>query len=185
MGQARTARQGRRERRSGHTERPLGRGMRTHDAVQPIVHRVRDTSTHRTHTRTHGSAHTLKLRGSVYDAPQPASSLAQAPHQKNPCAMRLSRDGTASAQELGTFLRKALGARGRVRVVFCPGMGGRGHADKFWYLWSQLGMETESWTRFAEGGQGFNSFEVEAQPRTHPAGLPRLQRRKVFRCVTG
>ena len=93
--------------------------------------------------------------------------------------MCLSKDGSASALELGTFLRKALKARGGVRVVFCPGMGGRGHADQFWYLWSQLGLEAQSWTRFAEGGQDFNSYEVEPQPRTHPAGLPRLQRGKV------
>ena len=99
--------------------------------------------------------------------------------------MCLSRDGSASPRELGTFLRKALGARGGVRVVFCPGMGGRGHADQFWYLWSQLGLEAQSWTRFAEGGQDFNSYEVEPQPRTHPAGLPRLQREKVYHVWKG
>ena len=96
-----------------------------------------------------------------------------------------SGDDAASApRALGTFLRKALGDRDGVHVVFCPGMGGRGHADQFWYLWSQLGLEAQIWTRFAGGGQDFNSYEVEAQPRTHPAGLPRLQRGKVC-LVTG
>ena len=85
--------------------------------------------------------------------------------------MCLSRDGSASPRELGTFLRKALGARGGVRVVFCPGMGGRGHADQFWYLWSQLGLEAQSWTRFAEGGQDFNSHEVEPNPEPTRPGF--------------
>ena len=42
----------------------LGRGMRTRETIQHIVHRGRDTSTHHTHTHTRilDSGHTLKTQ---------------------------------------------------------------------------------------------------------------------------
>ena len=40
-------------------------------------------------------------------------------------------------------------------------------------------MWFRQWRTFARGGQEFNSYRVEQRPRTHPAGLPTLDRAKV------
>ena len=148
-------RRGRQKRRSGHTGVAFA-----HVKLSSPSHIVCATHRHTTRTKAPTVAHTLKLRGSVFRRAIASVFFGSSSLPKTPYAMCLSRDGSASARELGTLLRKALGAWGGVRVVFCPGMGGRGHADQFWYLWSQLGLEAQSWTRFAEGGQDFNSYKV-------------------------
>ena len=88
--------------------------------------------------------------------------------------------GGWSGERLGRYLRRSLGAPREVDVVFCPGMGnGRRHEDHVWSFWGALRIWFRQWHTFASGGQEFNSYQLEPAPRTHPCGLPVLDRAKV------
>ena len=81
---------------------------------------------------------------------------------------------------IGRYLRRSLGDAKEVDVIFCPGMGnGDRHADQIYTFWGNLRIWFRQWHTFARGGQEFNAYRVEPCPRTHPAGLPTLDRAKV------
>ena len=63
-----------------------------------------------------------------------------------------------------------------------PWRGELSHEDAFYnYAWKQLdGVWFTRWTRFADAGGEFNKCHFEEQaPRSHPCGLPELERTEV------
>ena len=88
--------------------------------------------------------------------------------------------GSWDGGSIGRFLRRSLAGVAEVDVVFCPGMGnGKRHAHQAFAFWQQLGIWFRHWNTFGSGGQDFNHYAVESTPRTHPTGLPILDRAKV------
>ena len=70
---------------------------------------------------------------------------------------------------------------GNARRVL-PWRGELSHEDAFYnYAWKQLdGVWFTRWTRFADAGGEFNKCHFEEQaPRSHPCGLPELERTEV------
>ena len=56
---------------------------------------------------------------------------------------------------------------------------GSSHERQAWTFWGALRIYFREWHTFASGGQEFNTYRLEAAPRTHPCGLPVLDRDQV------
>ena len=75
-----------------------------------------------------------------------------------------------SMAHLGRVLKTH--ARGQpMNIIFCPGMGGGGHADAFLHLWQGVHLQFASWTSFAAGGQEYVEYD-NSDVALHPGGRP-------------
>jgi pimeloyl-ACP methyl ester carboxylesterase len=82
--------------------------------------------------------------------------------------------------QLGEYLVKCLGGEiNNLRIIFCPGMGGKGHSAKAYNLWLKFDLWFDSWTDFAQGGQEYMKYKVSTGQRELLAGAPQLKDNKV------
>ena len=111
---------------------PIQRDTHTHTHLKTHTYTHGHTDARHTHAPAHTDVYRHRHAHTHCDDPFPMcrsvfflqflQQHSRAPHLTD--AMGLSGDAASSSpRALGTFLRKSLGNRGGVHVVFCPGMG--------------------------------------------------------------